>query len=213
MIETVHDDGPHSSLAAMLHKVSLARQQDLAVLGEAGTGFDLTFAELARGAASVAAALQGLRAADVAGMFVEPSVLMSLALWGIVWSGRGYVPLAPEYPDERLSYIIESSCLKQVIVQSCLVDRLRAIAPADVEILRIEELLAGFRSDTRAATEIAPPPSGGGPGLCDLYVRIDRAAQRCRGAAVRPCPPDLLACRTALSNARHAYSAKDPDQL
>ncbi|MGV1773135.1 amino acid adenylation domain-containing protein [Agrobacterium vitis] len=161
MIETVHDDGPHSSLAAMLHKVSLARPQDLAVLGEAGTGFDLTFAELARGAASVAAALQGLRAADVAGMFVEPSVLMSLALWGIVWSGRGYVPLAPEYPDERLSYIIESSCLKQVIVQSCLVDRLRAIAPADVEILRIEELLAGFRSDTRAATEIAPLPSGG----------------------------------------------------
>ncbi|WP_282091797.1 amino acid adenylation domain-containing protein [Epibacterium ulvae] len=149
------------TLAAMMYQISQARPHDVAVVGPGADTDDISFADLAIGAASIATALnaaQNASVVDVVGLFVEPSENMSLALWGCLWSGHGYVPLAPEYPDDRLSYIIEHSGLKQLVVQSDLVDRLRDLAPLDIEILRLEDLLVGIKDETRTPEEIHPLP-------------------------------------------------------
>ncbi|CAO0833979.1 Carrier domain-containing protein OS=Streptomyces microflavus OX=1919 GN=Smic_65280 PE=4 SV=1 [Streptomyces microflavus] len=72
---------------------------------------------------------------------------------GILFAGGAYLPLAPEYPEERLRYMIEHSGAKAIVTQGHLVERLAALAPADTVIVRVED---DRDSDPGADVTVAP---------------------------------------------------------
>ncbi len=58
------------------------------------------------------------------GVCLERSNEMVIALLAVLKSGCAYVPIDPEYPQERTEYVIESAQLAVLITQQSLLDRL-----------------------------------------------------------------------------------------
>jgi non-ribosomal peptide synthetase component F len=54
---------------------------------------------------------------DCVGIFVELSIDLLVGVWGILFSGSAYLPLSPEYPEERLRYMIEDTRAKVIFSQ------------------------------------------------------------------------------------------------
>jgi amino acid adenylation domain-containing protein len=67
----------------------------------------------------------GVEAGQLVGVFMERSVEMVAALLGIVKSGAAYVPIDPDYPEDRINYMLEDSGARVVLTQSALVERLK----------------------------------------------------------------------------------------
>ncbi|MFE6053037.1 amino acid adenylation domain-containing protein [Kitasatospora sp. NPDC056446] len=130
-----------SPLTALLDRQAQARPADRAVVGD-GTG--LTFPELAGAARRIAAGLRGLGAGTDAcvGVYVEPSVDLVTGAWGVLYAGACYLPLSPEYPEDRLRYMIEDSGTRIVLTQEHLRERLAALAPAGTAILTLDDVPA-----------------------------------------------------------------------
>jgi amino acid adenylation domain-containing protein len=59
------------------------------------------------------------------GLMVERSLEMVVGLLGVLKAGAAYVPLDPDYPRERLNYMLESSQIKVLLTQ----ERLRQQLP------------------------------------------------------------------------------------
>ncbi|MER7950910.1 amino acid adenylation domain-containing protein [Streptomyces sp. NPDC096079] len=97
----------------------------------------LTFRELYDTAAALGARLRelGVRPDDRVGVFVEPSLGLMTGVWGVVLSGGAYVPLSPEYPEERLRYMIEDSGSRVVVTQDRFRDRVTALAPPGTTVV------------------------------------------------------------------------------
>ncbi|MCP4180515.1 MAG: amino acid adenylation domain-containing protein [bacterium] len=55
---------------------------------------------------------------ELIGVFLARSEMMVIALLGIMKSGGAYVPIDPEYPEERIAYILEDSSPRAVICES-----------------------------------------------------------------------------------------------
>lgn len=134
--------GSLTNLPAMLNWQALNAPNDIAVIGDT---VQLTMAELVETAAQIASgiATATTKQTDCIGLYADPSVDMITGLWGILWSGRAYVPLAPEYPEERIRYIVEQSGVDTIVTQRHLHARLASIAPVHVRLLVLEDLLRG----------------------------------------------------------------------
>src|SRR5881396_1901817 len=83
-------------------------------------GKDLTYRELSRRANQVAHHLQGLGVGpDVpVGVFLERSLEMVVALLGILKAGGAYLPLDPDYPKDRLAFMLEDAETPVLLTQS-----------------------------------------------------------------------------------------------
>lgn len=77
----------------------------------------MTFAELWTQAHSQAAHLRnsGVQPGDAVGLFLEPGAGLITAVWGVLIAGAAYVPLAVDYPAERIRYMINHSKLDNII--------------------------------------------------------------------------------------------------
>ncbi|MEV0171366.1 amino acid adenylation domain-containing protein [Streptomyces sp. NPDC050803] len=102
----------------------------------------LTRRELVEQASRLAALLRTLGTAsdDRVGVFAEPSLDLMTGVWGVVLSGGAYVPLSPEYPEERLRYMIEDAGLDVVVAQRGLTDRLRELAPRGTRVVTLNDV-------------------------------------------------------------------------
>jgi amino acid adenylation domain-containing protein len=58
------------------------------------------------------------------GLMVERSLEMVVGLLGVLKAGAAYVPLDPDYPPDRLSYMLESSEIKVLLTQEHLREQL-----------------------------------------------------------------------------------------
>src|SRR5437667_4441056 len=89
-------------------------------------GKDLTYRELSRRANQVAHHLQGLGIGpDVpVGVFLERSLEMVVGLLGILKAGCAYLPLDPDYPKDRLAFMLEDAEAPVLLTQSTLVPHL-----------------------------------------------------------------------------------------
>lgn len=121
-------------LPDLLRDEALRRPDEWAVVS---CGERVTYRELVRRGAELAGCLEhlGVAADDCVGLFVEPSTDLMVGAWGIVFAGGAYLPLSPEYPEERLRYMIEASGTKVIVAQPELVDRLAALAPEGTTIV------------------------------------------------------------------------------
>jgi amino acid adenylation domain-containing protein len=104
----------------------------------------LTYRELDCRANQVANYLRGLGIGpDIpAGICLDRSTQMMIALLGIMKAGGAYVPLDPEYPKERLAFMIQDSGLQYVITQHSLDQRLSDCGKKLIYIDRDWELIS-----------------------------------------------------------------------
>lgn len=72
---------------------------------------------------------------DCIGLFCEPSAMLVCGAWGILAAGHAYLPLAPEYPEERLRYMIADSAVNVIFCQFHLKEKLQNLAGDDVTIV------------------------------------------------------------------------------
>ncbi|MET0398422.1 MAG: amino acid adenylation domain-containing protein, partial [Longimicrobiaceae bacterium] len=91
------------------------------------SGASLTYAGLSARADALAAELRALGAGPEArvGICMERSAEMVVALLAVLRAGAAYVPLDPEYPAERLAYMLADSGAAVLLTQ----ERLRAALP------------------------------------------------------------------------------------
>ncbi len=90
----------------------------------------LNYADLAARADMVAQALvqRGVRAGDVVGLCLPRSLDLVAGVLGILKAGAAYLPLDPEYPAQRLRFMIGDSATRLVVTNSvCAADL--AMAP------------------------------------------------------------------------------------
>ncbi len=89
-------------------------------------GETLTYLELNQRANQLAHHLRSLGVGpDVpVGVFMERSFEMVVALYGILKAGGAYVPIDPEYPAERLAFMLEDTEVPVVLTQAHLAARL-----------------------------------------------------------------------------------------
>ncbi|MEH2268244.1 MAG: amino acid adenylation domain-containing protein [Nostoc sp.] len=86
----------------------------------------LTYYELNYRANQLAHYLRSLGVGSdvLVGLCVERSLEMVIGLLGILKAGAAYVPIDPEYPTDRLSFILEDAQVSVLLTQQQLVDRL-----------------------------------------------------------------------------------------
>ena len=111
-IHTDHNIEGHEALA--FEDEERDGREDVAGLAEEGIG-----GELDRRANQLARFLRrrGVRRGDCVGLWVERSMEAYVALLGILKAGAAYVPLDPEYPVERVRFIL-SDCQARALVTS-----------------------------------------------------------------------------------------------
>src|SRR5205085_2204206 len=88
-------------------RVLIAPGKTAAVFG----GQELSYRELDHRSSSLALYLQslGVKPDSVVGLCLERSLEMMVGIMGTVQAGGAYLPLDPDYPDDRLTYMLEDS--------------------------------------------------------------------------------------------------------
>ncbi|WP_143091752.1 amino acid adenylation domain-containing protein [Lentzea albida] len=106
----------------------------------------ITYGELFEQSSALATHLRrlGISEDDCVGIFVEPSLDLVVGAWGILCGGGAYLPLSPEYPEERLRYMIEDSRTKVVVTQPALKQRLTELAPATTRVVTLADCDEAF---------------------------------------------------------------------
>ena len=66
----------------------------------------------------------GVGADELVGICLERSINMIVGLLGILKAGRAYVPLDPEYPQERLSFMLRDAQISVLLTQQSFVNKL-----------------------------------------------------------------------------------------
>jgi amino acid adenylation domain-containing protein len=104
----------------------------------------LTFQQLGEGSQNTADHLRRLGAAvdEPVGIFMEPSVDLMVSVWGVLHAGAAYLPLSPEYPDERVRYMMADSRARIILTDESLVSRLAAMAPPETMIVTLAQARA-----------------------------------------------------------------------
>jgi amino acid adenylation domain-containing protein len=110
-----HTAAPSAATVAELLAPALARNAERIAVRHRGRA--VSYAELGRDAAFVAAALaaRGVGPGDVVGLHLERSPTMLAALVGVLARGATYLPLDPDFPAERLAFMLADSGAKLVL--------------------------------------------------------------------------------------------------
>ena len=122
----------------------------------------LSYGELAGRSGQLAQCLQGwgIGPDSIVGLCLERSLEMVVGILGIVEAGGAYLPLDPEYPDERLAYMADDSRCAVVLTQESLAGRVRALVPAGTRVLSLDtewrEVLAGSVAGATPAPGVRP---------------------------------------------------------
>ncbi|MEC0184206.1 non-ribosomal peptide synthetase, partial [Paenibacillus peoriae] len=89
-------------------------------------GRQLTYSELNKSANQLARTLQsyGVQPEQRIGLLVERSIEMIVGILAVLKAGGVYVPIDPEYPVERIHYMLEDSDAQIVLTQQTFIDRI-----------------------------------------------------------------------------------------
>ena len=176
--------GSAATLPALFAAQAVRTPDAVAVVFEDRT---LTYAALDAHANRLAHHLQslGVGPETMVGLCVERSPEMVIGLLGILKAGGAYLPLDPNYPRERLAFMLADAGCPVLVTQSALLDRLPDDrgAPADRAARR---RLARDRAPARHRA--AARPRSAPPGLRHLHLGLHRNAKGRRRRAREPAP-------------------------
>ena len=125
----------------------------------------LSYAALDAHANRLAHHLQGLGVGPetVVGLCVERSPEMVVGLLGILKAGGAYLPLDPNYPRERLAFMLADAGAPVLVTQAALLDRLPATPRPAASVVRLDAdwpAIARQPAPRRRSTSIrATPPT------------------------------------------------------
>ncbi|MCP4152782.1 MAG: amino acid adenylation domain-containing protein, partial [bacterium] len=114
----------------------------------------LDYRQLNEKAANLAGELKnkGVETGTIAGIQIEPSIEMMIAILAVLKAGAAYVPIAPDNPAERNQYIIKDSGMTILLTTR----NLTGTTPLTKETVYLEESIwseAGTGKGTTAGTE------------------------------------------------------------
>ena len=129
--DTTRSRSPAATLPALFAAQASRTPDAVAVVFEDRT---LTYAALDAHANRLAHHLQslGVGPETMVGLCVERSPEMVIGLLGILKAGGAYLPLDPNYPRERLAFMLADAGCPVLVTQSALLDRLPARCGAAV---------------------------------------------------------------------------------
>ncbi len=128
---------PPTTLPALFAAQAARTPDATAVVFEDRT---LSYAALDAHANRLAQHLQslGVGPETVVGLCVERSPEMVVGLLGILKAGGAYLPLDPNYPRERLAFMLADAGAPVLITQQALLDKLPELATADRHVVRLD---------------------------------------------------------------------------
>ena len=109
-------------------------------------GEKLTYGELNAHANRIAHALisEGVKPDDMVGLMVPRIVYAYAGREGILKAGGAFLMLAPDYPDDRVQYIIENSDAKLLVtIRQIAEERSELFARCGLKVLIIEDMIKG----------------------------------------------------------------------
>lgn len=114
----------------------------------------LTYRELNNRSNQLARLLRkrGVEPDSIVGIMVERSLEMLVAMLGVLKAGGAYLPIDPEYPIDRISYMLEDSKAPVLIIG----EKYKAQLEYKGEVIYAEEL-AGFKGESGNPTPIGTP--------------------------------------------------------
>jgi amino acid adenylation domain-containing protein len=103
-----------------------AQQSPKAVAVEDADGRSLTYSELDSRANAIASRLAaaGVQRESIVALCVERSLEMAVGLLGILKAGGAYLPLDPDYPADRLQFLLDDAGVSVIVTQKNLSSRL-----------------------------------------------------------------------------------------
>ena len=107
---------------------------------------NITYSELNKRANFLAHHLRkfGVAPEVIVGLCVERSLEMVIGVLGILKAGGAYLPLDPNYPGERLSYMVDDAEVKILLTQKSLQGKFSEQA---AQIIYLDELYENFQSE------------------------------------------------------------------
>jgi len=140
-----HSQAPHASaqhlrtLPAMLLAQVHDRKDEIAIADQAN---EYSYETTLLRAVGIAAALRakGVSYNDCIGLFIDASADLPLAMWGILFAGAAYLPLATDYPQDRLSYMAGDARVKLVLTNNRTRDRLASLLLPGVSMFNIDDV-------------------------------------------------------------------------
>nr|WP_238552981.1 condensation domain-containing protein [Paenibacillus alvei] len=94
----------------------------------------ISYGELNERANQLARVLRqdGVQADDIVGLMIDRSLDMLIGVLAVMKAGGAYLPIDPDYPEERIRYMLQDSGAKLLVLPGRLRDRLPSHVPSDV---------------------------------------------------------------------------------
>ncbi|QDX94131.1 amino acid adenylation domain-containing protein [Brevibacillus laterosporus] len=78
---------------------------------------------------------KGIKSDQLVGLMMDRSIDMIVGILGVLKAGGAFVPIDPEYPEERVSYMLENSAVQLFLTQRHLMHK----SPSAIEIVDIQD--------------------------------------------------------------------------
>ncbi|WP_125560655.1 non-ribosomal peptide synthetase, partial [Pseudoalteromonas rubra] len=136
-------DAPTHTVDALIEAQASKTPDATALIYGAQT---LSYADFNQQAGQLAAYLveQGVGPETIIGVCLESSPQMLIALFAVLKAGGTYVPLDPNYPQERLNYIVADSGITHVITQQGYVGFFTNLQAIVLDELTQQQVLASY---------------------------------------------------------------------
>mmetsp|Transcript_36788 Transcript_36788/g.59465 ORF Transcript_36788/g.59465 Transcript_36788/m.59465 type:complete len:4129 (+) Transcript_36788:1953-14339(+) len=106
-------------------------------------GFEMTFKQLNERANALAARLVELECGEFVALYLDRGFDMYVSILGVLKAGAAYVPISPEFPTERTTFILEQTGATVVVTQD---NYLRRFASLDVTPLVATSVETGCKN-------------------------------------------------------------------
>ncbi|MEI8244888.1 MAG: amino acid adenylation domain-containing protein [Lentisphaerota bacterium] len=146
----VNDEFPVNKLAHQLFADQAGQHPDRIALVDGDK--ELTYGELDSITDSIAAGLiaGGIKADEAAGVYIDRSINYIIAILSVMKSGGCYVPIDPDIPADRLSFIINDTGCRQILSESQYTDKLAGFMDKTILLDKL---------DLSALTPLTEPPA------------------------------------------------------
>ncbi|MBD8499799.1 non-ribosomal peptide synthetase [Paenibacillus arenosi] len=113
----------------------------------------LTYKELNERADRLAHALraQGVKRNQAVAIIGDRSIAIIVGMLAVLKAGSAYVPIDPDYPSDRIEYVLHDSQCQLVLVQAAYADKV----PGDVAMLVLEDETSWSKASTEQVNEMA----------------------------------------------------------
>lgn len=141
---TTTDFPDMESLSALFDKQVERTPDAVAVVIE---GESITYTELQMHANAIAKELilsHGIKTGDHVGLILRRDRYLLSSMLGVLRVGAAYVPIDPEYPSDRIAYVVENSGIEKILTTSALEEVYKSIEVSTIDVDQIPLIISDF---------------------------------------------------------------------